>query len=522
MPPVLTRQAALRQNGLRDRSARTGWGARKRLAPGAPLAGRSLAQGAAASCQQAKRTTSRRYSTSPRASMRGLVNTIGVIQYCLDITPEQSDACLDNAQLQWDTSTVDQALLSNSPFSGANSVMQSDSAVIGPVHRAPSEVRTCRKPTADGGMRVLLLQTQAENAGAQEIARLLAAGLADRGHDIRQIFFYRRTAAFDGDERTVFCATARPTGPRALARLLWGLGREIRRFRPDVVLCFQHYGNVIGAPLARLAGVRHVIANQNSAGAVVAAPVRTADRWLGCLGVYSRIVAVSGEAAAEFKDHPRAYRSRLMRIDHGVAVKRSLLDRKGARIRFGLPVRPTVLGCAARLHQTKQLDAAVRLLPLNPTWHLALAGQGPDAARLRALARDLACAERLHLLGELGAEDIADFFAALDVFVFPSLAETFGIAAVEAAQAGVPVVANHLPVLREVLSVAGEPCAVFVDASDPAAFGAAVAGLVAAPGRAAEMAARGRRLAARYPIDAMVEAYDSLVRDLGAKQAAAP
>ena len=45
--------------------------------------------------------------------------------------------------------------------------------------------------------RILLIQTQAENAGAQEISRLIGAGLAARGYDVRHLFFFRKTRSFD-------------------------------------------------------------------------------------------------------------------------------------------------------------------------------------------------------------------------------------------------------------------------------------------------------------------------------------
>ena len=370
------------------------------------------------------------------------------------------------------------------------------------------------KPLYAPNVRVLLLQTQAENAGAQEIARLVATGLKQRGYVTRQLFFFRRTASFDKDESADFCLSRRPSNPLELFRLLWRLRKKIRDFKPDVVLCFQHYGNLIGAPVAKVSGIRSVVANQNTSKLLTSKLVRFFDRWLGRTGIYSRIVAVSSDAEADFVSHPRAYRDRLVRIDHGVAVKRTSLSRNAARLQFGLPVDAVVLGCAARLHHMKQLDAAVRLLPQDPKWHLALAGQGPEAEKLKNLASELGCVSRLHLIGELNTDGVADFLAALDVFVFPSRAETFGLAAVEAAQAGVPVVANHLPVLEEVLSMDGEACAVFVDASDPAAFGAAVASLVSRPDQMAELSALGRRLSMRYPVDSMVAAYDELIRDV--------
>ncbi len=116
----------------------------------------------------------------------------------------------------------------------------------------------------------------------------------------------------------------------------------------------------------------------------------------------------------------------------------------------------------------KQLDLAIRLLPLNERQHLVLAGQGAERANLEALARELKVFDRVHFVGELDERRMGLFLAALDCFVFPSAIETFGLAPVEAAQAGVPVVANNIEVLNEVLSVDGEPCALFVDARDTA------------------------------------------------------
>src|SRR4029453_8347045 len=45
------------------------------------------------------------------------------------------------------------------------------------------------------GLRVVLVQTQAEAAGAQEITRILGRGLTARGYDVYSIFLFRRTAA---------------------------------------------------------------------------------------------------------------------------------------------------------------------------------------------------------------------------------------------------------------------------------------------------------------------------------------
>ena len=111
-------------------------------------------------------------------------------------------------------------------------------------------------------IKLLFIQTQAENAGAQEISRLLGQGMTPRGFDIHHLFFYRKTDAFDAAADTSFTVKQRPRNPFAILIFFIKLVFQIRALKPDVVLTFQHYGNLFGAPAARLAGVKHVIANQ--------------------------------------------------------------------------------------------------------------------------------------------------------------------------------------------------------------------------------------------------------------------
>lgn len=365
-------------------------------------------------------------------------------------------------------------------------------------------------PRLDGSERklhVLLIQTQAENAGAQEISRLLGAGLTARGHRVTNLFFFRKSDSFDEPPETVYCASSRPDNPLALLRMLWTLGHHIRTTRPDAVLTFQHFGNVIGAGVSRLVSRAPVIANQVSSALSMSWPVRTADIVMGSLGFFDRITLNSKDMQREYSRYPAAYRSRMVHVPHGFDDKALTLSKESARQNFNLPPDRVLLGCAARLHPHKRLDAAIRLLPDEPSWHLALAGQGADEARLRLLADDLKVSDRLHLLGEIAPRQMADFLACLDVFVFPTQAETFGLAAVEAANAGVPSVVTDLPVLREVLSFEGRPTALFVDASDHTKLSAAVSRLLTDQTLSDELRQNAKGLRLRYSVDAMVEEY---------------
>ena len=359
--------------------------------------------------------------------------------------------------------------------------------------------------------RILLVQTQAENAGAQEISRLVGAGLTGHGYEVYNLFFFRKSELFDAPPNTIYCWPNRPGNPWALLKFLWQLGREIRRVRPDVVLTFQHYGNVIGGAVSRLISRAPVIANQVSSGLSMNRAVRAADIVMGGTGFFKIITINSRQMEREYARYPGSYRARMKYVAHGFDDKSLAISKPEARAEFNLPRDDILLGCTARLHPDKRLDAAVRLLASQPSWHLALAGQGPEEPQLKRLANEFKVSERLHFLGELSPRRVGRFLACLDAFVFPSRAETFGLAPVEAASAGVPCVATDLPVLREVLSVAGRPAALFVDTSDNSKFSAAVSTVLSDKLLREELRQNAAGLQSRYSVEAMVDAYVEII-----------
>jgi glycosyltransferase involved in cell wall biosynthesis len=381
--------------------------------------------------------------------------------------------------------------------------------VIRPIQRNASQsTMSVKRP------RILLVQTQAENAGAQEISRLVGAGLTGLGYEVHNLFFFRKSESFDAPPNTIYCWPRRPGNPWALLKFLWRLGRQIRQVRPDVVLTFQHYGNVIGGAVSRLVSTAPVVANQVSSSLSMSWPVRAADIVMGAIGFFKIITLNSHQMEREYARYPASYRSRMKYVAHGFDDKSLNISKQEAKRLFDLPRDGVLLGCTARLHPDKRLDTAIRLLADEPSWHLALAGQGEEEAPLRLLADALKVSARVHFLGELSPLRVGQFLACLDVFVFPSQAETFGLAAVEAANAGVPCVVTDLPVLREVLSFEGKPAALFVDASDNAKLSAAVSALLNDRILRDGLRQNAAGLKSRYSVKAMVDAYVEIIETL--------
>jgi glycosyltransferase-like protein len=105
------------------------------------------------------------------------------------------------------------------------------------------------------------------------------------------------------------------------------------------------------------------------------------------------------------------------------------------------------------------------------------------------------------VLGPVPEESLPSLVAGAAAFCFPSVREGFGLAALEALAAGVPVVTRSLPVLREVFGAAAR------FAGDPAGFAAALRQALAAPG---ELRAAGQALAAGYTWAAAADAHLAL------------
>jgi glycosyltransferase involved in cell wall biosynthesis len=366
------------------------------------------------------------------------------------------------------------------------------------------------KPTR----RILLIQTQAENAGAQEISRLVGAGLTARDYEVHNLFFFRKSESFDEPPNTSYCSPSRPGNPISFLKFLWTLASQIREIKPDAVLTFQHFGNVIGGGVSRLVSAAPVIANQVSSAMSMSWPVRAADIAMGSLGFFKCITLNSRDMEREYARYPAPYRSRMKHVAHGFDDKSLDIPKEVARQRFSLPRDVVLLGCAARLHPNKRLDAAIRLLAGEPSWHLALSGQGPDEERLRLLADELKVSDRLHFIGEIPPQRVGEFLACLDVFVFPSQAETFGLAAVEAANAGIPSVVSDLPVLREVLSFEGRPAALFVDASDRAKLSAAVSRILTDNALREDLRRNAKGLKSRYSVGTMIDEYVEILNGI--------
>ena len=100
------------------------------------------------------------------------------------------------------------------------------------------------------------------------------------------------------------------------------------------------------------------------------------------------------------------------------------------------------------------------------------------------------------LLGTVADAELPAWFAAADVFAFPSTKEGWGLAVLEAMSAGLPVVASDLPVFREYLRPDRD--ALLVPVGDPAALAGALTSVIRDPCLGQRLSAEAQVMAATF------------------------
>ena len=104
---------------------------------------------------------------------------------------------------------------------------------------------------------------------------------------------------------------------------------------------------------------------------------------------------------------------------------------------------------------------AETLTHLTGDWIYEIAGDGPARTEVEALFAPLG--ERVRFLGQLGPKDLQNAYSRASAFLWPGVNEAFGMVYLEAQAAGVPVVAQDRPGVRDVL-----PLTALVPVGDPA------------------------------------------------------
>lgn len=257
----------------------------------------------------------------------------------------------------------------------------------------------------------------------------------------------------------------------------------------DVVHTHLWAGDTWGRPSAWLGGCPRVVTTEHN---TQADSTLRRHIWTAMAPLSARIVCVS-QAAAQTVAASGVSKRRLSVIENGIDLSRF----------SSAPSTGKGILSVGRLTHQKGFDVLLHALRSIPT-PTTILGEGEDRAALERLADGLP----VRLPGW-----IADTHAALSaaaIMVIPSRWEGFGLVAVEAMAAGVPVIASRVDGLIEVVGDAG----ILVEPEDASALADAIRRLLGDAGLRAELIRRGLARAPRFSIQKTVGRYEALYRSL--------
>src|SRR5262245_50952588 len=300
--------------------------------------------------------------------------------------------------------------------------------------------------------------------------------------------------------------------------LLPRLAAALKRLKPDVVHVHSRRGaDLYGGFAAALAGIPAVLTRRVDA---------LEPRALARLKYrpYRTVVVLSRAIERQLVDSGVA-RERITLIPSGVDTQRYRPDaaaRERLRAAFALQPDALVVGVVAQLIERKRHSWLFALLPALlrefPQLTVVCFGRGPLEGSLRAELGERGMLSRVVLAGF--RRDLPSLVPGLDLLAHPADREGLGLALLEAASAGVPVVACAVGGVPDVV-VDGET-GLLVARDDAPGMARALRALLGSPDALARFGAAARRhVERRFDVSRLVAAHHSLYTRVLAERASA-
>jgi glycosyltransferase involved in cell wall biosynthesis len=359
-------------------------------------------------------------------------------------------------------------------------------------------------------LRVVHLVEALGTGGLEHVVASLARHARGRGFEVEVLCAVRagRVAAeIEAADVRVRILGATGYRPRDILRA----ARALREIGPDIVHSHGHFAGVLGRAAAWWAGVPIAVHHMHTIDTTLHGRHRRLERLLA--GVTWRVLCCSRAVAAHAGDDLGVPESLLLIVPNGIdPAPASSADTALAEI--GRPA-PPIVGCLGSLTPHKGQAVLLRSLehlpPDRPLPTIVFIGDGPERSALESLAAALRRRARVLFLGE--RHDARSLLPAFDLLVVPSVArEGFGLAAIEAMDAGIPVVASRVGGLPEV--VEDGRTGILVPPGDPAALADAVTRLLDRPETRRSLGAEGhRRVERRFRAAAMARRVEDLYEE---------
>lgn len=365
---------------------------------------------------------------------------------------------------------------------------------------------------------VIILASHFPGGGVQEVLTDLAKGLTKKGFNVRLLALYPLSQAAGAPQvqsTWSYVVKQKPKSIGDLIGLLLALLNNLRASAPFAVVSAMPAANVLAIFAARLAAPRaRVIITHHSPVDTHNPLLNFADGWLGTWRNVTAVICVSNVVSASLAGKPRSYIAKRSTIHNALPPRlEELLSLLAPQRNRSRAVTRTVLA-AGRLTWVKNYSVLLRAATHMPDVEVQIIGGGEDEQKLINLARDLGVETRVLFLGRRSREETLRLLAAGDVFVQPSLSEGHSLALIEAAKLHLPLIVSNVPAQIEgVTAKDGTLCGILIDPNDHATLAFEIRRLLDDNLYYLEWAKRSAHLAESSRFDAMLAAYEEVLRD---------
>lgn len=147
------------------------------------------------------------------------------------------------------------------------------------------------------------------------------------------------------------------------------------------------------------------------------------------------------------KDEAKRYTNKSIDITH-FGIDTSIFYNKETRDEDNITI-----GIVKSLEKIYGIDYLIRafsnLLNRYENIKLEIVGDGTQEESLRNLAIELGVRDKVNFKGRLNSNQVAEFYNKINIAVFPSISESFGVSVLEAQACGLPVIVSDIRAFRE-------------------------------------------------------------------------
>jgi glycosyltransferase involved in cell wall biosynthesis len=237
--------------------------------------------------------------------------------------------------------------------------------------------------------------------------------------------------------------------------------------KPDIVHLNSSKAGGLGALAARLCGIRHIIFTGhgwafNEDRGFVSRTIIGLLHWVTILLAH-KTIAVSAKTAEDIQSLP-FIKKRIAVIHNGIPPI-DFASRDDARkhlASFSQPLKEFLdghpssflIGINSELHRNKGIDIALEaiapILKSRKNLALIVTGNGEERERLHQQKVSLGDALPIFFLGNI--PDMRKYLKAYDLFCMPSRTEALPYSVLEAARAGLPIIATNVGGIPEIIT----------------------------------------------------------------------